>query len=122
MSGTSWTEVLNAPSFFGTSEKVYVRWLNVSPNGNTVYALASIKYYDQGILLKSTNGGNSWFRTNSTVDGQGISLAIDPTNSNTLYLGTWNGVYRSEDGGYTWQSINNGLPSSWEFLLSQVDH
>ena len=115
MGGINWEEVLNAQEFLGTSEKVYVRWLNVAPtDANLVVGLASVKYYDQGILLKSTDGGDTWAKSNSIVDGLGVCLAVDPQNSQKLYLGSWySGMYRSPDGGSTWQEINNGLPTRW---------
>ena len=120
MGGTQWQEVLNAQTFLGTSEKVYMRWLNVAPSdADHVYVLASIRYYDQGILLQSADGGDTWARSNSVVDGRGVCLAVDPTDSQRLYLGSWyRGVYRSGDGGATWESINDGLPTAWAVYRS----
>lgn len=47
------------------------------------------------------------------MDGYEIhSVAIDPTNQNTVYVGTSNnGIYKSTDGGATWTAINNGIPN-----------
>lgn len=44
------------------------------------------------------------------------TLAADPANPQVLYAGTGStgsgsGVYKSEDGGLTWRSVSNGLPS-----------
>lgn len=36
-------------------------------------------------------------------------MAIDPINSNILYLATWNGVFKSINGGEGWFQVNNGL-------------
>jgi photosystem II stability/assembly factor-like uncharacterized protein len=118
--GTSWEQVLNAQEFLGTSEKVYIRWLTVAPSdADYVYALASIKYYDQGILLKSVDGGDTWTRSDSTVDGKSVCLAVDPHDPLRLYVGSWySGMYRSKDGGSTWQAINNGLPTIWAVFRS----
>ena len=116
--------MLNTQEFFGTTEKVYIQWLEVAPSdANKVYALASIQYYHQGILLRSFDGGDTWSRTNSIVDGHGASLAVDPRNPLRLYVGTWyRGVYRSSDGGGTWQAINQGLPTSGApFMAMAVD-
>lgn len=120
MGGTEWAEVLNAQDFLDTSEKVYVRWLSVAPsNANVVYALASIQYYEHGTLLKSVDGGDTWAKFDSVVDGRGACLAVDPYDSEKLYVGSWyRGVYRSTDGGSTWQAINNGLPTIYTAFRS----
>ena len=40
------------------------------------------------------------------VSGRATSVVVDPTNSNTVYLGTaQGGVWRSTDGGNTWVTI-----------------
>jgi len=95
-----------------------MRWLNIAPSdANRIYVLASIKYYDQGILLRSADGGNSWEVSGSTMDGEGVCLAVDPHDPDLLYLGSWHGawyggMYRSTDGGSTWQTITTGLPAT----------
>ncbi len=122
--GTSWQEVLNSQVFLNTTEKVYVHFVEVAPsNPNVVYALASIQYYHQGILLISSDGGDTWRISNTKVDGHGASMAVDPQDANTLYVGTWyDGVYRSQDGGNSFEAINSGLPStSFPFYALAVD-
>ncbi len=47
------------------------------------------------------------------VSGRTTALAIDPTNTNILYLGTaQSGVYRSKDGGANWTQIFDMASSS----------
>jgi photosystem II stability/assembly factor-like uncharacterized protein len=72
----------------------------------TVYAVAlrSTTFYAAEIL-KSTDGGNSW----SVVWQPPSSLVLlrvfaDPTDPNTLYAGTAEGIYLSFDGGAHWTS------------------
>lgn len=57
-------------------------------------------------LFKSTNNGDSWrfLRKFGT-----LSIAIDSLN--TVYVGTWDTLYKSTDDGVTWNALNNGLPS-----------
>jgi hypothetical protein len=41
------------------------------------------------------------------------TIAVHPHNPNVVYIGTFNdGIYRSTNGGTSWQVINNGLGSS----------
>jgi photosystem II stability/assembly factor-like uncharacterized protein len=55
----------------------------------------------------STDGGNSWRRSNKGLDIENIrTVAVDPANNKRVFAGTYgNGVYRSEDGGVTWRWV-----------------
>lgn len=46
------------------------------------------------------------------------TVEIDPRNSQTLYAGTNRGIFRSADGGASWNAVNNGLPASVSFVNS----
>lgn len=73
-------------------------------------------------LYKTTDGGNNW---NPSVNGIGaiknfLSLAIDPSNPNNVYVGTSftvttqlgpSTIFKSTDAGGSWFEINNGLPT-----------
>src|ERR1700733_11581330 len=68
-------------------------------------------------IWKSTDAGSTWtllYQFSATGVGAGVgALAVDPTNSSTLYAGTGTqGVFKSTDGGVTWTAINNGIPSN----------
>ena len=66
----------------------------------TVYAAGS-----GGTLAKSLDGGTTWNAIGGTVGSLGpTALAIHPTQTATLYLGTVNdGVYRTDNGGASWR-------------------
>ncbi len=79
-----------------------------------------------GGVWKTTNAGQSWKPVFDAQDVQSIgALAIDPLNENVVWAGTGegaprndviagDGVYRSSDGGKTWQSdlkLRNALVS-----------
>jgi photosystem II stability/assembly factor-like uncharacterized protein/lysophospholipase L1-like esterase len=60
-------------------------------------------------------GSDVW--TVDGPDGGSINtLAIDPQTPTTLYAATGNGVFKSEDGGGSWDAANNGLTN--RFVLS----
>lgn len=74
--------------------------------------------------FKSTDGGMSWFPINNNLpqakgpSGDGISvfsLTVDPNNPDRIWAGGQdnNGVYRSDDGGGYWQTLNNGVLESF---------
>jgi hypothetical protein len=89
-------------------------------------------------LYKSTDGGDTWTGPigKAQFNARSIgTIAIDPTNSNTIYVGTVRGVrgissvlsggavtlapgappwglYKSSDGGATWKFIFNGAQST----------
>jgi hypothetical protein len=59
----------------------------------------------------TTNGGSTWTeRLNQPDPAPGfgwytISLAVDPANANTVYMGGFGGMGESTDGGQTWANI-----------------
>ncbi len=78
----------------------------------------------QDALYKSTDGGSTWtalqngLPPQSSLPGPDLllsSLVVDPSNSQTLYLGTDYGVYKSTDGGADWTL--SGLGAN-EFVTS----
>lgn len=64
-------------------------------------------------VTKSTDYGDSWIGVQpDTGIADVMSVAIDPTNSDIVYAGTYSGrtgMFKSEDGGTIWNEINNGL-------------
>jgi photosystem II stability/assembly factor-like uncharacterized protein len=62
-------------------------------------------------LAMSVDGGRHWrFLKAGTQFIQATALAVDPRDSNTMYVGTrFQGVLRTTDGGATWAPFNTGL-------------
>ncbi len=58
------------------------------------------------IVLKSTDGGGTWFRPD--ISPGGLSLAIDPVNTSILYTGSSVGLWKSTDGDQSWQRTGLG--------------
>ena len=82
-----------------------------------------------GGIYRSTDGGNSWTEANSGQPnrrpGNGPTLVFSPdyANDRTVFYGTWGeysngGVYRSVDGGDSWESISLGLNTRWIHSLA----
>jgi photosystem II stability/assembly factor-like uncharacterized protein len=56
------------------------------------------------------NGGKSWRQVGKGELLKVESVAIDPKNPRTLYVGTWRLGYKSLDSGKTWVRIDKGMP------------
>lgn len=76
----------------------------------------SITYEGTG-LYRSTDGGAHWTRLGLRDSGAISAITVDPADPRRLYVaaagslynaGGDRGVYRSEDGGATWQRILEG--------------
>lgn len=103
--GTSWSQV--SDGVIGTT-----LGLTVDPaNPNVLYAGT----YEG--LYKSSNGGTSWVRSDTGMpeNTRVYRIAVDPTNSQTLYAATVSdaGVYKSTNGGANWNGAGTNLDDSW---------
>ena len=125
-SGATWQRV-------GLANSGAIGRLVIDPtNPQRIFAAATGSLYNPGGqrgVYESTDGGSTWRRVlagdNSTTGA--VDLDIDPTNPNRVFAAMWDhlrepdlrtyggvgsGVYRSIDGGTTWQRLTNGLPAS----------
>jgi photosystem II stability/assembly factor-like uncharacterized protein len=80
---------------------------------------------ERGVFM-TTDGGKTWTKTLYIDREHGVSdLEMDANNPNVLYAGMWSferkpwthrsgsekgGLYKSIDGGRTWNKLTNGLP------------
>jgi len=69
-------------------------------NVGTLY-LAS----DMEGVYKTTDNGESWQTTGHLMNNRVYAVAIDPQNSNRVYVGTLYGLHISDDGGETYRFI-----------------
>ena len=73
--------------------------------------------YD-GSILRTADAGATW-EIRGVVDSvQIMALAADPLRADRLYAATWGGVYRSLDGGRTWEPFSEGLVPYGAFGLA----
>ncbi|RKN50236.1 glycosyl hydrolase [Micromonospora costi] len=115
-------------------------------NENRIFAAASGNLFvpggERGVYL-SDNGGNSWRQVlappNATTGA--TEVVLDPSNPRRVYAAMWDhlrephqrtyggpgsSLWRSDDGGQSWQRMTNGLPTDadqgrWGLALAPND-
>ena len=90
----------------------------INPSDRNIMMLGSGEAYGwrfmvNGVgILKSTDRGLTWNQTSfSYLQAQGVScyaIVWDPINTNNIYAGCTNGLWRSTDMGETWTRTLNG--------------
>ncbi|HLG69536.1 MAG TPA: glycosyl hydrolase [Chloroflexota bacterium] len=80
---------------------------------------------EQGALLKTTDGGQTWRELESFSRPEDRSykdihqITIRPSNPDELYMTTGPGLYHSTDGGETWEHLTD---SAGGFRVGYPDH
>ena len=101
--GQNWERQIDNNKRLADAAVVY-RVVQDPRDTNNIYVAAFQNKY--GVFLKSTDGGVSFFQTYITqLENYAVqAIAIHPTRSNVLYIGTGQGgVFMSEDYGDTWK-------------------
>jgi len=73
-------------------------------------------------VIVSHDGGTTWQRAGDTVmrELSVFDLAVDPTDGRSVYAGTGAGLYRTSDGGSSWQTVT-GLPNRKPIHVVAID-
>jgi len=121
--GSTWTHL-------GLADTERIARIEVNPmNGDIAYVCATGHLWDANEergVFRTKDGGATWEKVLYVDENTGCSdLSMDPHAPNVLYAGMWefrrwpyffnsggpgSGLYRSIDGGDTWQELTNGLP------------
>ena len=122
--GETWTNM-------GLRDTHHIAQVVIHPGDpDTVWVAAIGHLYSENEergVFRTTDGGESWQRVLFVDDRTGaIELVIDPGDPDTLYAAMWersrkawghdthgrgSGVYKSTDGGTSWQQLGDGLAS-----------
>jgi photosystem II stability/assembly factor-like uncharacterized protein len=129
--GKTWTHL-------GLRDGLQIPALAIDPRDpNRVFAAVLGHPYgpnDERGLFRSTDGGQTWQKVINKDENTGASdVEIDPSNPDVIYASMWEvregpwednnevngtggGLFKSSDGGSTWNPLTNGLPKD----LSQI--
>ncbi|MCU1229542.1 MAG: hypothetical protein JWO97_2426 [Acidobacteria bacterium] len=61
-----------------------------------------------GVIAVSSDGGKTWTRRDAGLEEFSVrAIAVDPSDADFLLVGGLTGVYRTTDGGATWEQISD---------------
>jgi photosystem II stability/assembly factor-like uncharacterized protein len=122
--GATWTHL-------GLEATRHIGRVRVHPDDPDIAYVAALgnlwKPSEERGVYKTTDGGATWDRVLfvDTLTGA-VDLAMDPSDPNTLYAATYqrlrrtwgfngggpgSGIYKTIDGGASWQRLEEGLPA-----------
>lgn len=95
----------------------HVRELRMAPGDpDTIFAGIEV-----GGIVRSSDGGRTWVQLHGTHDDIHF-INISKANSRRIYVATAQAPYRSDDGGDSWEVINNGLERRYTLHISAAPH
>lgn len=106
--GDTWEDMYSDISIFNTNDQGgYDNFITVHPTNANIALAGGVN------LFQTTDGGNSWnnvagYRFSNTHPDTHCGC-FNPLNPNIVYMGCDGGMYKSEDAGSSWSSINTGL-------------
>jgi len=84
----------------------------------TFSGFSSVTAATPGHVFLTVNQGQTWTDISGNLpDVPVTSAAINPTNSNTIYIGTDLGVFQTTNGGGNWERLSNGMPRVAAFMV-----
>jgi PKD repeat protein len=117
----SWTKLNTGANGFPTTGFNRIEIAAAPSNSQVIYAVThNSSTNGVGGIYQSVNGGTNWTQRTNPVDADGgigndftrgqawydLSMAVDPNNSNTLFIGGID-LFKSTNGGSSWQQISH---------------
>ena len=111
--GGAWTQIADTTKLAGNELSLSSIWFD-STNPSIIYIASVAPSATANHLWKSTDSGATWTVLSSNTGfpaGVPVNTVLnDPGSPLVLYAGTHLGVYRSPDGGATWERFGADLP------------
>jgi hypothetical protein len=103
LSSWTWTELNTG---LDTANKKFVSAIAISPH----FAVDQTLFIASDGIFKSINAGNSWTAAYGSLTFETLLFSPTYATDRTIYAGEeGRGVYRSMDGGATWNQMNHGF-------------
>jgi photosystem II stability/assembly factor-like uncharacterized protein len=121
--GRTWTRM-------GLTDTKHIGRIVIHPTNPDIVYVAAVGHLwgpnDERGVFKTIDGGRTWKKVLSVDENTGATdIVMDPQDPETLFAamyqrqrrewgfnggGPGSGIYRTHDGGATWQKLENGLP------------
>lgn len=111
--GATWPTTIGAAIGFCDGQCFYDLAVALKPDDANTFFLGGAA---GSTSLKMTNdGGNSFTTPNATLHADTHAIVFAPSNFNVMYEGNDGGIWRSDDGGNTWNSRNTSSFNATQF-------
>jgi photosystem II stability/assembly factor-like uncharacterized protein len=128
---SAWTQDPSAGGAVYRSDDAGEHWKISGLEGHAVRALAEAASNPNLLVagatdgaFRSRNGGKSWDRI-SPNDNEELrnldSVAIDPTDEDVIYIGTYHLPWKTSDSGRNWTPIHEGMIDDSDVMSIAVD-
>jgi photosystem II stability/assembly factor-like uncharacterized protein len=98
--GNTWTDI--APVNYGSYQGWFAHYVGVNPLAPDTVFMCGVQCY------KSYNGGFNTTGGSAPIHVDHHAIAFHPTDPDIAYLAEDGGIYRTTDGGQTYQNLNDG--------------
>ncbi|MEP6818332.1 MAG: hypothetical protein ABJA18_02290, partial [bacterium] len=117
--GLTWSTPLTGSTGFCGGQCFYDIGIAVTPDNQTIHLGGAARGGSGScitdVMKRSTNGGTSFARNDTSLHADEHAVAIAPSDPNVVYTSSDGGIWRSGDNGTTWVSKNNADFSATQF-------
>ncbi|MEI6627484.1 MAG: hypothetical protein WCL61_02725 [bacterium] len=114
--GRNWDNV-----YYHQNDKIVLSDIAIDIKNSSILYVAN----RGGEIIKSENGGTSWYVAYTVKNSSFIDLVMDPDDSSVIYAITKeSGIYKTADWGQSWANMGEGIKqyfSSQEYVSLVVD-
>lgn len=85
--------------------KLFVDHILIDPRDSQVLYVAAHRHKEPGGFFKSTDGGHKWKESSELKNEALHSMTQSKFNPDVLIVGTFNGIFRSDDAANSWEQL-----------------
>jgi photosystem II stability/assembly factor-like uncharacterized protein len=111
--GATWPTTLTAGAGFCNPQCFYDIAVDIDPtNAQNIYLGGA----PSTVFKRSVNGGTNFTESSAGLHVDTHAIAVAPSNPNIIYFGSDGGVWRSNDAGLNWLTLNNSTLPTLQYV------